>query len=173
MIDKSHEPLPTALPSIPNTRYDSIPNHSSALALLEALSDENRTFKDQQVGLQSELGKLSRISQGLFEENTSLRMLHRERTRDISRLLSTITINTSEALVDYQHQQFLLHELNCGILKQIKLLAAEIKVNSDTIEQQKENIEDAENARLSLEQQTVGKLRVKLQGGLSRRVVSE
>lgn len=100
-------------------------------------------------------------------------MLHRERTRDISRLLSTITINTSEALVDYQHQQFLLHELNCGILKQIKLLAAEIKANSDTIEQQKENIEDAENARLSLEQQTVGKLRVKLQGGLSRRVVSE
>lgn len=109
MIDKLHEPLPTALPSIPGTRYDSIPNHSSALALLEALSDENRTFKEQQVGLQSELSKLSRISQGLYQENTSLRMLHRERTRDISRLLSTITINTSESLVDYQHQQFLLH----------------------------------------------------------------
>jgi len=60
-------------------------------------------------------------------------------------MINTFTIQTQESTDDYEHQQFLVKELNFGILKHIKLLMKEkeertLRINDKSEEYTKLNL---------------------------------
>jgi hypothetical protein len=143
------------------------------LSLIEAIVEENNLFKHQQTNIRQELAKLKSISDSLLKENVQLRHLYRERTHDISKLMSTLGINTQEMTNDYLHQEFLIKELNCGLLKHIKLAMKDKDDVESQIEENKEEVMKLSEEKTAIEQEVVNRLKIKLKNTLNPKIIAE
>lgn len=67
--------------------------------------------------------------------------MYKERTRDIGKLIKSISIESEEDRTNYQHQCHLLQELNFATLKEIKVIDQQIKDSSSRAAQHKDSID--------------------------------
>lgn len=173
----------TSLPTNPTYPYNTpnmsvrenmfVSNKPAGLSLIEAIVEENTLFKHQQTNVRQELAKLKSISDSLLKENVQLRQLYRERTHDISKLMSTLGINTQEMTNDYLHQEFLIKELNCGLLKHIKLAMKDKEDVESQIEEKKEEVMKLSEDKTMIEQEVVNRLKIKLKNTLNPKIIAD
>jgi chromosome segregation ATPase len=138
-----------------------------ALGIVESILLENDTLKGHTRQIEAELDKARSLSSGLLRENESLRSLYKERTRDIFKLVKSISIQNDEDKGDYQHQCHLIQELNYATLKQIKALDQRIQDSAARTAQQQAEVDQVAALKNELEHDCLNKLRVRINNGLS------
>ena len=96
-----------------------------------------------------------------------------ERTKDIGKIVKTISLENDEDIITYQHQCHLLQELNYATLKEIKILDQKIKETSNQIIVHNSVMQQISELKNQLEHDSLNKLRARLNNGISGEFISK